>query len=245
MANDHFVQRALINFWSKRDRNGSWSGLVWVYDFKEKSLEQDLVASGVLPRGALNQEEGREVGAAQGLRTKPTAFGAAVHDYVADPTKAAHPQTFLDEPRVKRAISLSFLVQEPAASTPSRTASAISRSPDADARRGSSMRMPTTSGVRHHIGSSMNMPESAEILLFDTGLYIFPVLDPHRGEVWGHALPMGPRSVLYALPRGVKFEMNVANTDSIVNCLGRHQHGEHQGCVAAVARRDGRATRPR
>ena len=56
MANDHFVQRAVIKFWSTVLPNGRFDNLVYVYDFTDGSLERRSTKK-VFAKQGLNSPE--------------------------------------------------------------------------------------------------------------------------------------------------------------------------------------------
>jgi hypothetical protein len=204
MANDHFVQRALINHWATDDK------FVYIYDFADGSLVWRSTKS-VFSKEGLNSEYlEKRVGL---IIDDP--LGKIAHEHQAYRQGGPVPTLIGENEAAWRAAAIVFATQ-------------IARSFDGKGETTDSlgMMMNMTDGQlsayaqrfwdRHELGAYI-MPPNVALFLPEMGTYMFPLFSEQFGASWVDALPIGPQTVLYAAPKGVKFEPNETAVSAVGN----------------------------
>jgi len=204
MANDHYVPRGVIKYWSDWT-GGHWSNVVWVFDF----------ATGELRRFGT-----RQVFAAEGLnspeleqRVNRLVEAPLIRFIEGDSRGRLNPDTFVEggenkvrDRAIARALAISFVVQSARNANP--TSDSLSKlltlsDPELDSY--------ADHFWQQHLIGTFTVPYNATLFLNEAGCYWFPYPTPTYGPVWAMALPLNPRTILFAVRR----EFGMANNEQI------------------------------
>lgn len=208
MANDHFVQRAVIKFWSTVLPNGRFDNLVYVYDFTDGSLERRSTKKVFAKQGLNSPELERRV--TQVIDTPLARFAQQDLKH----RSGGGPAPAMGE-AVWRAVGISSLIQF------ARFADGSGLTTDSLEKMLSMNDGQLNSVAKlyydNHTVGTCSLGALVHILLPETGWYFFPAMTVENRIVWAQALPLSPMTVLFSLPGKVAMAANEFTLNSMAN----------------------------
>lgn len=206
MANDHFVQRAVIKYWSTLLANGSFDNLVYVFDFSDGSLRKRPTKK-VYSKSGLNSPE-LEQRVTQVIDTPISKFAQQdLHRRI-----NGGPEPVMDE-AVWRAVGISSVIQLARFSDGSgMTTDAVQKML---AMNDGQLNTVAKRFYENHSVGTCSVGENVNIFLPETGWYLFPAMTVENRVVWAQALPLSPRTVLFSLPGKVALASNEFTLNSM------------------------------
>ncbi len=212
MANDHYVQRALMKFWSRYSAaTDSWDNEVWFFDFRAKRLKKRSTRN-LFAREGLNTPD---VEARLG-RLIESPLARFAHDDMRRRTSSPAVDTEkISDPDVMRAVALVFLIQG------ARGLDGLGVTSDSVSRwlamSDGHLGWFANRFWENHRIATFTVPKNVTLFLPETGWYPFPIIDQKIGAAWCSALPLNPRVALVGIPREADLAYNDFNVAAIAN----------------------------